>query len=64
VPLAKGMLVDAARKVSVDDAIRIVRGSSTSVTEYFAGQTREPQKKIRADPVRTGSRLLQAVFGR
>jgi hypothetical protein len=37
VPLAKGTLVDAARKGSVDDAIRIVRGSSTSVTEYFAG---------------------------
>lgn len=124
VPLAKGMLVDAARKISVDDAIRIVRGSATSVTEYFAGKTREPlavkflpivteatekvslaarynalaakasefgfvkkedanlqqyvtgkaldglflmigeeEKKIRADPVRTGSRILQAVFG-
>ena len=125
VPMAKGVLVDAARKVSVEDAIRIVRGSATSVTEYFAGKTREPlggkflplvtdamqkvslaarynafaakaanlglvkkedanleqyitgkaldglflmigeeEKKIRADPVRTGSRLLQAVFGK
>ena len=125
VPLAKGMLVDAARKISVDDAIRIVRGSATSVTEFFAEKTREPlgvkflpiiteatqkvslaarynsfaakaaglglmkkedanlqqyipgnaldglflmigeeEKKIRADPVRTGSRILQAVFGR
>jgi hypothetical protein len=125
VPLAKGMLVDAARKISVDDAIRIVRGSATSVTEYFAAKTREPlhvkflpivtkamekvslaarynavagkaasfglvkpedanlqqyitgkaldglflmigeeEKKIRADPVRTGSRILQAVFGK
>lgn len=125
VPLAKGMLVDAARKVSVDDAIRIVRGSATSVTEYFAEKTRDPlgvkflpivteatqkvaladrynsfatkaanlglmkkedanlqqyitgkaldglflmigeeEKKIRADPVRTGSRILQAVFGK
>jgi hypothetical protein len=125
VPMAKTMLVDAARKVSVDDAIRIVRGSATSVTEYFAGKTREPlgvqflpivteatqkvslaqrynaladkaasfglvkkedanlqqyitgkaldglfliigeeEKKIRADPVRTGSRILQAVFGK
>ncbi len=125
VPLAKGLLVDAARKISVDDAIRIVRGSATSVTEYFAGKTRDPlgvkflpivteatqkvaladrynsfaakaanlglmkkedanlqqyitgkaldglflmigeeEKKIRADPVRTGSRILQAVFGK
>ncbi|MBL8290142.1 MAG: DUF4197 domain-containing protein [Rubrivivax sp.] len=125
VPLAKGMLVDAARTISVDDAIRIVRGSATSVTEFFAGKTRQPlalkflpivteatekvslaarynalaskasefgfvkkedanlqqyvtgkaldglflmigeeEKKIRADPVRTGSRILQAVFGR
>jgi len=125
VPMAKGVLVDAARRISVDDAIRIVRGSATSVTEYFAEKTREPlgvkflplvtdamqkvslaarynafaakaasfglmkkedanleqyitgktldglflmigeeEKKIRADPVRTGSRLLQAVFGR
>ncbi len=125
VPLAKGLLVDAARKINVDDAIRIVRGSTTSVTEFFSGKTREPlslqflpivteatekvslatrynsfatkaaslglvkkqdanlqqyitgkaldglyfmigeeEKKIRADPVRTGSRILQAVFGR
>jgi hypothetical protein len=125
VPLAKGMLVDAARKVSVDDALRIVRGSATSVTEYFAVKTRDPlgvkflpivteatqkvaladrynsfaskaanlglmkkddanlqqyitgkaldglflmigeeEKKSRADPVRTGSRILQAVFGK
>jgi hypothetical protein len=125
VPMARGVLVDAARRISVDDAIRIVRGSATSVTEYFAEKTREPlgakflplvtdamrrvslaarynafaaraasfglvkkedanleqyitgktldglflvigeeEKRIRADPVRTGSRLLQAVFGR
>ena len=125
VPLAKGMLVDAARKINADDAVRIVRGSATSVTEYFAAKTRAPlgikflpivteatqkvslaeryndvagkavglglvkkedaniqqyvtgkaldglyfmigeeEKKIRADPVRTGSRILQAVFGR
>ena len=124
VPLAKNLLVDAARKISVDDAVRIVRGSAPSVTESFAGKTREPlgvkflpivteatrkvslaqrynavadkaaslglmkkedanlqqyvtgkaldglflmigeeEKKIRADPVKTGSRILQAVFG-
>ena len=125
VPLAKTLLIDAARAINFDDAVRIVRGSSTSVTEYFTGKTREPlglkflpivtqatekvslaarynavasraaefglvkkedanlqhyitgkaldglyfmigeeEKKIRADPVRTGSRILQAVFGR
>lgn len=125
VPLAKGLLVDSARKISVEDAVRIVRGSATSVAEYFAEKTRDPlgvkflpivteatqkvslaarynsfaskaanlglmkkedanlqqyitgkaldglflmigeeEKKIRADPVRTGSRILQAVFGK
>jgi len=125
VPVAKTMLVDAARKVTVQDAIRVVRGSATSVTEYFSEKTREPlfgkflpivtdatqkvalaarynsfaskaasfgllkkedanlqqyitgkaldglffmigeeEKKIRADPIGTGSRILQAVFGR
>ncbi|MCW5634041.1 MAG: DUF4197 domain-containing protein [Rubrivivax sp.] len=125
VPMGKALLVDAARKISLQDAIRIVRGSGTSVTDYFAEKTREPlgvkflpivteatrkvslaarynafadkasafglvkpeqanlqqyitgkaldglffmigeeEKKIRADPVRTGSRILQAVFGK
>jgi hypothetical protein len=125
VPLAKTMLVDAARKVTLQDAIGIVKGSGTSVTEYFSAKTREPlhgkflpivtdamqkvalaarynsfaskaasfgllkkedanlqqyitgkaldglflmigeeEKKIRADPIKTGSRILQAVFGR
>ncbi|MBL8325582.1 MAG: DUF4197 domain-containing protein [Rubrivivax sp.] len=125
VPLAKGMLVDAARKITLKDAVGIVKGSSTSVTEYFSGKTREPlhgkflpivtdamqkvslaarynsfasraatfgllkkedanlqqyitgkaldglflmigeeERKIRADPLKTGSRVLQAVFGR
>jgi hypothetical protein len=125
VPVGKAVLVDAARKISVDDAVRIVRGGATSVTEFFVGKTREPlgvkflpivteatekvklaerynsvaakassfgmvkkedanlqqyitgkaldglyfmigeeEKKIRADPVRTGSRILQAVFGK
>jgi Protein of unknown function (DUF4197) len=42
VPEAKSLLVQAARAISVDDAVRIVRGSETSVTEYFAGKTRSP----------------------
>jgi Protein of unknown function (DUF4197) len=42
VPEAKPILVQAARGVSVDDAVRIVRGGDTSVTDYFAGKTRSP----------------------
>jgi hypothetical protein len=125
VPVGKAVLVDAVKRISVDDAVKIVRGGATSVTEFFVGKTRDPlslkflpivteatrqvkladrynafvskasglglvkpdtpnlqqyvtgkaldglffmigeeEKKIRADPVRTGSRILQAVFGR
>ncbi|MBL8362347.1 MAG: DUF4197 domain-containing protein [Rubrivivax sp.] len=125
VPEAKALLVDAARKITVQDALTIVRGGETSVTEYFSGKTREPlgtkflpivtratekvqlaerynavagkaaglglmkskdaniqqyitgkaldglylmigeeERKIRADPVGTGSKILAAVFGR
>jgi Protein of unknown function (DUF4197) len=125
VPEAKAMLVAAARGVTLQDALKIVKGGETSVTEYFAGKTREPlgikflpivtkatekvslaerynavaakasglglvkkqdaniqkyitgkaldgmyliigdeEKKIRADPIGTGSKILSAVFGR
>ena len=124
VPQAKSLLVSTAKSVSVEDAVRIVRGGETSVTDYFAGRTREPltvkflpivsratdkvaladkynavagkgvglglvkdedanvqryvtrkaldglyfmigeeEKKIRRDPVGTGSALLRKVFG-
>lgn len=42
VPLASELLVGAARDISVEDAIKIVRGGDTSVTDYFARSTREP----------------------
>jgi hypothetical protein len=42
VPEAKGVLVQAAKAVTVDDALHIVRGSETSVTDYFATKTRQP----------------------
>jgi Protein of unknown function (DUF4197) len=42
VPEAKNLLLQAARTISVDDAVKIVRGPDTSVTEYFAGKTRGP----------------------
>ncbi|MDP1532783.1 MAG: DUF4197 domain-containing protein [Rubrivivax sp.] len=125
VPQAKSMLVSAAKSVTVEDALRIVRGNDTSVTDYFSSRTREPlsvqflpivtrateqvaltdrynavagriasfgllkerdanieqyvtakaldglflmigeeERKIRADPLKTGSDLLRRVFGR
>jgi len=124
VPEAQALLVDAARHISVDDALGILRGGDTAVTDYFARRTREPlglkflpivtrstqkvalaekydalagraagmglvkkddanieryvtgktldglytmigeeEKKIRADPVATGSALLKKAFG-
>ena len=124
VPQAKPILLQAAKAVTADDAVRIVRGSDTSVTDYFAGKTRssltekflpivtrstervaladkynavasraskfgfvkdedanlqryvtgkaldglylmigEEERKIRRDPVGTGSALLRKVFG-
>lgn len=42
VPEAKALLVAAARSMSVEDAVRIVRGSETSVTEFFSRKTRAP----------------------
>ena len=124
VPEAKPLLVNAVKAMSVEDAVKIVRGGDTSVTDFFAGKTRAPlgekflpivttetqkvslaakydavaskgssfglvrpedanveqyvtrkaldglyfmigqeEKKIRADPVATGSALLKAVFG-
>ena len=42
VPEARTMLVQAAKNITVDDAVKIVRGGETSVTDYFAGKTRGP----------------------
>jgi hypothetical protein len=124
VPEAQAMLISAVKAMSVRDALGIVRGGETSVTEYFSRTTREPlgkrflpivtratekvalaskydavagkvaklglikgqdadiktyvtgkaldglyrmigeeEKKIRKDPVGTGSALLRRVFG-
>ena len=124
VPMAKPLFVSTVRAISVQDAIKLVRGGETSVTEFFAAKTRAPlgekflpivtqatekvslaarynavagkaaglglvkpedanvekyvtvraldglflligeeEKKIRADPIRTGSAILRAVFG-
>ena len=124
VPMARNLLVDAVRNLSVADARKILTGGDTSVTQFFAEKTRTPltgtflpvvrtqtakvglkeqyeriaqqaqgmglvkgedasidhyvtrkaldglyfmigeeEKKIRRDPVGTGSALLQKVFG-
>lgn len=42
VPEAKALFVGAVKSISVEDALKIVRGGPTSVTEFFAGKTRTP----------------------
>jgi len=125
VPEARTLFVSTVKNMSVEDALSVVRGGPTSVTDYFAGKTRAPlgqkflpivtratekvkladrynqlaskaagmgllkgdevsvqqhvtsraldglylmigeeEKKIRADPLKTGSAILQKVFGR
>ena len=124
VPHARALLVSAVKSMSVDDAVKIVQGGDTSVTQFFTAKTREPlgvqflpivaratekvslarkydalagraagfglmkkedanlngyvtgkaldglyfmigeeEKKIRKDPVGTGSAILKKVFG-
>jgi len=124
VPQARTLLVTTVKNISVEDALRIVRGGDTAVTEFFERKTRAPlseqflpivtqatereqlaekynavagkavglglvkkedatiqqyvtrkaldglyfvigeeEKKIRADPIGTGSALLRKVFG-
>jgi Protein of unknown function (DUF4197) len=124
VPEAKALLIDTVKSISVEDALRIVKGGDTAVTDFFASKTRAPlgekflpivtratarvdlakkynrvadkasgmglvkdedanveayvtrkaldglylmiaeeEKKIRADPVGTGSAILRKVFG-
>ncbi len=42
VPLARQLLLDAVRTMSVNDAKQILGGGDTSVTDFFAGKTRTP----------------------
>lgn len=42
VPLAGNLLVNAVRTMTVTDAKNILAGGDTSVTEFFAGKTRQP----------------------
>lgn len=124
VPQAKPLLLSAIKSMTVEDAQKVISGGDTSVTDFFAGKTREPlstrflpvvrqttervslarkyndvahkaaklglmseadadvaqyvtgkaldglflmigaeEKRIRQDPIGTGSKLLQKVFG-
>lgn len=42
VPEAKSLLVGAVKAMSVEDAKRIITGSDTAVTQFFASKTRAP----------------------
>lgn len=42
VPLARPLLEDAVRRMSVEDALGLVRGGETAVTDFFAAKTRQP----------------------
>ena len=42
VPQARTLLLTTAKSISVDDAISIVRGGDTAVTDFFARKTRVP----------------------
>jgi Protein of unknown function (DUF4197) len=70
VPEAKALLIAAARSMSVDDALGIVRGGDDSVTQFFAAKTREPLR-IKFLPIVTSAtervalaRKYNAVAGR
>jgi hypothetical protein len=42
VPEARNLLVNAVKSMSVEDARQVISGGDNSVTEFFAGKTREP----------------------
>lgn len=125
VPLARPLFENAVRRMSVEDALGLVRGGDTAATDFFAAKTRQPlavafapvvqpvterlalarrhdelvgraarlglvqgeprkvhehvteraleglflvlgeqERRLRADPLATGSALLRRVFGR
>ncbi|MBX3606726.1 MAG: DUF4197 domain-containing protein [Piscinibacter sp.] len=41
-PEAKALLVNSVKSMSVEDARKIITGGDDSVTQFFAGKTREP----------------------
>jgi len=73
VPMARQLLVDAVRTLTVSDAKAILTGGETSVTQFFAGRTREPlaatflpavrQATARVDLARQYDRLAGKAAG-
>ncbi|HEX2546406.1 MAG TPA: DUF4197 domain-containing protein [Ramlibacter sp.] len=53
VPMAKNLLVDAVRNLTVADARQILSGGDTSVTQFFAGKTRSALSSTFLPVVRT-----------
>lgn len=51
-PEAQALLISAVKSMSVDDGRRILSGGDDSVTQFFAGKTREPLN-VRLLPVVT-----------
>ena len=41
-PEAKALLVSTVKAMSVEDALKVVKGNDNSVTQFFAEKTREP----------------------
>ena len=41
-PEAKALLVSTVKAMSVEDALKVVKGGDNSVTQFFADKTREP----------------------
>jgi hypothetical protein len=62
VPEARALLVDAARAMTVEDAVQVVRGGDTSVTDYFSRRTRAPLTE-RFLPIVTGVTERLALVG-
>ncbi len=42
VPQARDLLVSAVKSMSIEDALRIVKGGDDAATKFFAAKTREP----------------------
>jgi len=55
VPHAQALLVQAVKTMSVDDAVAIVKGGNTSVTDFFAQRTRAPLAERFLPIVRTAT---------
>src|SRR6266852_6167511 len=68
---AKTLLVDAAKKMSVQDAKGILAGGDDAATQYVTRTAldglfvaiAEEEKKVRRDPAGAASALIRKVFG-